>query len=84
MKDVTVKIELEGSNEEINTKTRYDGTTTNNEAKFEIGSKVTVTVTKGSLYFAKKRQYEFKDSNKDQLEYLIALDSAGKFNSSSG
>ena len=54
-----------------------DGTTTNNDKKFEFGSKVTITVTKTG-YFAKEEEYEFEDSEKTEKETTIKLANEGK------
>ena len=62
--------------EDAGTTTGDDGTTTNNDKKFEFGSKVTITVTKAG-YFAKKAEYEFKDSDKTEQETTIKLANEG-------
>ena len=59
------------------TETGEDGTTTNNDKKFEFGSKVTITVTKTG-YFAKQEEYEFEDSDKTEQETTIKLANEGK------
>ena len=57
--------------------TGNDGTTTNNDKKFEFGSKVSITVTKTG-YFGKKVEYEFKDSDKTEQELTMKLAKEGK------
>ena len=63
--------------DETTTKTGELGTTTNDDKKFEVGSKVTITVTKTG-YFAKKEEYEFKDSEAAEQEHTIKLTKEGK------
>ena len=77
LKDAVVKITLEGSAFDGSTNTGDDGTTTNNDKKFEFGSKVTMTVTKTG-YFAKKEVHEFKDSDAKVQEHTIKLKKEGK------
>ena len=77
LKDVGVRIILEGSDYDDNTITGEDGTTTNKDKKFEFGSKVTITVTKIG-YFAKKEEYEFTDSENPEKEHTIKLAKEGK------
>ena len=77
LKDAVVRITLEGSAFDESTNTGEDGTTTNNDKKFEFGSKVTMTVTKTG-YFAKKEVHEFKDSDATEQEHTIKLTKEGK------
>ena len=58
------------------TKTGVDGTTTNKDKKFEFGSKITITVTMTG-YFAKKEEYEFKDSDAAEQKHTIKLTKEG-------
>ena len=57
--------------------TGNDGTTTNNDKKFEFGSKVSITVTKTG-YFGKEEEYEFIDSEETEKELTIKLAKEGK------
>ena len=77
LKDANVRITLEGSDYDDTTKTGDDGATTNNDKKFEFGSKVTITVT-NTGYYAKKEEYEFKDSDATEQELTIKLKKEGK------
>ena len=77
MKDADVRITLEGSDYDDTTKTGDDGTTTNKDKKFEFGSKVAITVTNNG-YYAKKEEYEFKDSDATEQELTIKLTKEGK------
>ena len=76
LKDAAVRITLVGSDYDATSMTGDDGTTTNNDKKFEFGSKVTMTVTKTG-YFAKKEVHEFKDSDATEQEYTIKLTKEG-------
>ena len=58
--------------------TGNDGTTTNNDKKFEFGSKVTITVTKTG-YFAKKEEYEFMDKTEQELTMKLAKEGKEAF-----
>ena len=62
---------------EDKTATGEDGTTTNNDKKFEFGSKITISVTKTG-YFAKQKEYEFMDSEKTEQELTMKLAKEGK------
>ena len=75
--DADVRIVLGGSDYDATTKTGVDGTTTNLDKKFEFGSKVTITVTVGG-YFAKKEEYEFKDSAETEQKLTIKLKKEGR------
>ena len=77
LKDVGVRIILEGTDYDESTNTGEDGTTTNKDIKFEFGSKVTIMVIKTG-YFAKKEEYEFKESDATEQEYPIKLTKEGK------
>ena len=68
------KVVIDGND---GTETGEDGTTTNNDKKFEFGSKVTITVTKTG-YFAKQEEYEFEDSEETEKETTIKLANEGK------
>ena len=77
LKDADVQIQLQGNGYDETTKTGELGITTNKDKKFEFGSKVTITVTKTG-YFAKKEEYEFKDSEAAEQEHTIKLTKEGK------
>ena len=68
---------LDGDNDG-STKTGDDGATTNNDQKFEFGSKVTMTVTMAG-YFTKKEEHEFTDSDALEQEHTIKLTTEGKY-----
>ena len=75
--DAAVRIILEGTDYDESTNTGEDGTTTNKDKKFEFGSKVTIMVIKTG-YFAKKEEYEFKESDATEQEHSIKLTKEGK------
>ena len=75
--DAGVRIILQGTDYDESTNTEEDGITKNKDKKFEFGSKVTMTVTKTG-YFAKKEEYEFKDSEAAEQEHTIKLTKEGK------
>ena len=79
LKDADVQIQLQGNGYDETTKTGELGITTIKDKKFEFGSKVIITVTKTG-YFAKKEEYEFKDSEMTEQAYSIDLTKEGKVN----
>ena len=74
-----MQIQLQDTDYDQTTKTGELGITTNKDKKFEFGSKVTITVTKTG-YFAKKEEYEFKDSEKTVQAHSISLKEESKVN----